>query len=353
MKALDKRQRNLLLGLLGALALLAILLLVPRLAAERETPEASLVGTIPEADLEEGEDTKTGSYRRGGTISDYWDSLEEGMDRQERESPPAGQDGAPGKDRRPPSVGVDDLFGDCRETPTAESARTPQRRSAPRASSGGGAAAGKGQPPQKAEPSRETPEEEPSGQDAPRQQVKRSGAVSSLDEDVSSDLGNGFSTLDGTDRWVGAESGKPYRCMFTRDEKVKSGQRITLRLLEDLVIGGVHIPRNTHLQGLVTVSDRMEIRVSSLDIGGRILSFHFEAYDTDGGKGIYCSDLSQTGKRVVEQGIATVSSTLGSGLGRVARDAASVGASIVRNKSGEATVTVPAGYTFYILEETR
>ena len=138
--------------------------------------------------------------------------------------------------------------------------------------------------------------------------------------------------------------------MFTRDEKVKTGQRITLRLLEDLVISGVHIPRNTHLQGVVSVTERLEIRVTALDVGGRILSFHFEAYDTDGGKGIYCSDLSQAGKSAVEQGIATVSSTLNSGLGRIARDAASVGASIIRNKAGEATVSVPAGYTFYLLE---
>jgi hypothetical protein len=49
--------------------------------------------------------------------------------------------------------------------------------------------------------------------------------------------------------------------------------------------------------------------------------------------------------------VATASTTLNSRLGRVARDAASVGASIVRNKAGEATVSVPAGYTFYIMEE--
>ena len=177
--------------------------------------------------------------------------------------------------------------------------------------------------------------------------------MSSLDEDVASDLGNGFSTLDGADRWVGAEVGKPYRCMFTRDEKVKSGQRITVRLLEDLVIGGTHVPQNTHLQGVVQVSDRMEVRISSLDMGGRILTLNFEAYDTDGGEGIYCSDLSQTGKAVAEQGLSTLSSTLNSRLGRVARDAATVGASIIRNKAGEATVSVPAGYTFYIIEKTQ
>lgn len=348
MKALDKRQKTLLAGLLAAVVFIVVLLLIPVLVKEKPQEESSVVAVIPEADLTEGDDSKTASYRNGN-ISDYWDEL--GKDNPEPVSPDIpGQ--APSEDlrgkgsRRPPAMEVDDIFGDYRNAPAPEPAHKQSRGS------------GKGQ---RSSPSKEsTAQTEPAGQAAateeapkPRAQVKRSGAVSSLDEDVSGDLGNGFSTLDGTDRWVGGEAGKPYRCMFTRDEKVKSGQRITVRLLEDLVIGTTHVPRNTHLQGLVNISDRMEVSITSLDMGGKILTFHFEAFDTDGGKGIYCSDLSKTKKEVTEQGLATVTSTLNSRLGRVARDAASVGASIVRNKAGEATVTVPAGYTFYIIEEIR
>ena len=348
MKALDKRQKTLLAGLLAAVVFIVVLLLIPVLVKEKPQEESSVVAVIPEADLTEGDDSKTASYRNGN-ISDYWDEL--GKDNPEPVSPDIpGQ--APSEDlrgkgsRRPPAMEVDDIFGDYRNAPAPEPAHKQSRGS------------GKGQ---RSSPAKEsTAERRPSGQAAvteeapkPRAQVKRSGAVSSLDEDVSGDLGNGFSTLDGTDRWVGGEAGKPYRCMFTRDEKVKSGQRITVRLLEDLVIGTTHVPRNTHLQGLVNISDRMEVSITSLDMGGKILTFHFEAFDTDGGKGIYCSDLSKTKKEVTEQGLATVTSTLNSRLGRVARDAASVGASIVRNKAGEATVTVPAGYTFYIIEEIR
>ena len=350
MKPLDKRQRRLLLGILAAVALIAILLLLPMLAPKEAPTEESLVAVIPEADLDEEEQTKTGSYRKGG-IGAYWDSLQEGEDPLASSKASTDKDGSASRERdRPEALDVSDLFGDCKEPASAEVPSPPKR-------SGGGERKSKTRaaatPPESAQPSEPTPPKEPEKAEAPRSQVKRSGAVSSLDEDVTTDLGNGFSTLDGTDRWVGAESGKPYRCMFTRDEKVKNGQRIALRLLEDLVIGGVHVPRNTHLQGVVTISDRMEIRVSSLDMGGRILVLHFEAYDTDGGKGIYCSDLSKARKSALEQGLATVSSTLSSGLGRVARDAASVGASIVRNKAGEATVSVPAGYTFYIIEQTR
>ncbi|MBQ2058690.1 MAG: conjugative transposon protein TraM [Firmicutes bacterium] len=346
MKELDKRQKALLGGLLAAVVLITALLLLPLFAPEKSGDKASVVATIPEADIAEGDDSKTASYR-SGNISDYWDELETEDDRsltpvlpdeaekggfRERES------------RRPATMVVDDIFGDYKDASPEAPKQAPARRP------NGTSSAGSGNHTQNSEPQASDDETKP---EPPRPQVKRSGAVSSLDEDVADDLGNGFSTLDGTDRWVGGEAGKPYRCMFTRDEKVKSGQRITVRLLEDLVIGSTHVPRNTHLQGLVTISDRMEVSINSLDVGGKILSFHFEAFDSDGGKGIYCSDLSKTKKEITEQGLATASSTLNSRLGRVARDAAAVGASIVSNKAGEATVTVPAGYTFYIIEEIR
>ena len=340
MKALDKRQKTILLGGLGGLALIAVLLLLPYLIPKKDEPRGeSVVAVIPEADLTEGDESKTGSYRRSGRADqEYWSSQEETSE--PKDGSPARREGS---GKRPAPQDVESLFGDVREQP-----QQPQR--------GGGSGRSSRSEAPAAEPQRdpeEAAEAPPEVSAAPQQTVKRTGAVSSLDEDVTTDLGNGFSTLDGTDRWVGTESGKAYRCMFTRDEKVRSGQRITLRLLEDLVVGGVHIPRNTHLQGVVSIADRMEVRVSSLDMGGRILALRFEAYDTDGGRGIYCSDLSAARKSASDQALSSVSSSLNSRLGRIAREAATVGASIVRSKSGEATVTVPAGYSFYIIETAR
>ena len=346
MKELDKRQKALLGGLLAAVVLITVLLLLPLFAPEKGGDNASVVATIPEADLAEGDDSKTASYR-SGNISDYWDEL--GTEDDPSLTPVLPDDAQKGgftekESRRPATMVVDDIFGDYKDAAPEAPRQAPAKR--PKGTS----AAGSGKPVQSADPQVQEAEAKP---EPPRPQVKRSGAVSSLDEDVAGDLGNGFSTLDGTDRWVGGEAGKPYRCMFTRDEKVKSGQRITVRLLEDLVIGGVHIPRNTHLQGVVSISDRLGIAITSLDMGGRIITFHFEAYDTDGGKGIYCSDISDAAKKAADQGLSTSSSALSSRLGKVARDAAAVGASIVRSRSGEVTVTVPAGYTFYIIEEKR
>lgn len=342
-KNLDKRQRLIIAALLLIVIIFLSFLLLPLWdpKGDQEGPEReNAVGVIPEADLAEGEDTKTGSYRRSSLRSDYWESLAE--EPSSGESPINSPN--PRRDRRGSPASVEDVFGDCLDEPVPEEQPVQKARpsapSAPRKET-------------RTEPREVTPSDNPPEAPQPaisRSPVKRTGAVSSLDEDVAADLGSGFSTLDGTDRWVGAEDGKPYRCMFTRDEKVRSGERITLRLLEDLVIGGVHIPRNTHLQGVATITERLEVKVTSLDIGGRILALSFEAYDTDGGKGIYCSDLSAAAKAATDQAVSTASTTLNSRLGRVARDAATVGASIIRSRSGEATVSVPAGYTFYIID---
>ena len=312
--------------------------IIPQKKASEEEPAVSASQPIPEADLTEGPDGKTDSYVRSG-ITDYWESLDEQQDLN-----PGGGSGA--DSRRPGEVSVEDIFGDMKDGAEEQPARKP---------SGGGGGSSTRKPSEERSQAKQTPVESPSEAEPKptRVQVKRSGAISSLDEDVVQDVGNGFSTLDSDDMWIQGESGKPYRCMFTRDEKVSSGQRISLRLLEDLVIAGVHIPQNTHLQGVCKISDRMEVSITSLDMGGRILSFHFEAYDTDGGKGIYCSDLSQTKKDITNQGVSTALNSLNSRLGTAARDAATLGASIVRSKSGEISVTVPAGYTFYIVEEKK
>ena len=359
---LGKKKTAILLSgcLAGVFLILVAGLMIPAGEPEEQKP-VSVMAEIPDADLDDQPEGKADSYRRGGADA-YWQSLEEdeafARDGQASAGTPQMSSSGTSRNARPASMTVDELFGDAAHS-EASATEAPARKSGTgaRTSSPASGSAGASSP-RKSTPSQvrssalddEYPKEEPYVEPP---QVKRSGAVSSLDEDVTSSLGNGFSSLDGGEQWISGDPQKPYRCMFMRDEKVKSGQRITVRLLEDMVIGGVHIPVNTHLQGVCSISDRMEIAVTSLDMGGRILTFNYEAFDTDGGRGIYCSELSQTRKEVTEQGLATITSGLNSRLGRIARDAAGVGASIVRNKTGEATVSVPAGYMFYLVESTK
>jgi hypothetical protein len=186
------------------------------------------------------------------------------------------------------------------------------------------------------------------GTDAP---VRRTSAMSTLDADA----GSGFSSLGDAGEETVTENGDyPFECMFVRAEKLRSGSRVSVRLLEDMVVGGTLIPKNTHLMAMCSIDDRLQLTVSSVEMNSRIYSLGYEAYDTDGGRGIYCPDLNADARRNVKsRGLSTLSGTLSSRLGRIASDAVQTGVSIAQTKSGEVTVSVPAGYRFFIVRKQK
>lgn len=299
------------------LLLTFIILMLPRQAKD-EMPQQAVMPDVPEADTDVLQDgSKTGSYSR--SVSEHWNSLEEEAAAAESQNTGSAPPGAGAAD-----INVKNLFAEDK----APGQSTPPAK-------------------RKSVPAKAHPSEEKTPEVKTESPVLRTGSVSCLD-DCTSDLGNGVSSLDGPDSRVVHNEDKPILCMFMRDEKIRSGQRITLRILEDTVIESVHIPANTHLQGVCRISERMEISVRSLDMGGRILHLDLEALDTDGSRGIYCSELRGSGREAVNQGVSTASSLLGGKLGRIASDAVSLGASLIRSKTGEITVSVPAGYTFYL-----
>ena len=169
------------------------------------------------------------------------------------------------------------------------------------------------------------------------------GIISTLDDDFS----------DAAVQYEGAK--RPFRCMFVRDQKLKSGQRVTLRLLEDYVEGGVRIPANTHLAAICKIGDRLELQVRSLEMNGRIIPLALDAYDTDGLQGIYCPETSASkgAKQAGNDAISTAGTTFGGLVGDLASTVIRTGASIARSASGELSVSVVSGYEFYLVKAER
>ena len=169
------------------------------------------------------------------------------------------------------------------------------------------------------------------------------GIISSLDDDFE----------DAAVQYEGAK--RPFKCMFVRDEKLKSGQRVTLRLLEDYEDGGVRIPANTHLQAICKIGDRLELQVRSLDLGGRIVPLALDAYDTDGLQGIYCPETlaARNTKKASDDAISTAGQTFGGLVGDIASTVIRTGASIAKSASGEVSVSVVSGYEFYLVKAER
>ena len=180
--------------------------------------------------------------------------------------------------------------------------------------------------------------------------TRQSSSISTLDNDFSS---SGMSSLDDESTLTVIGDSDPIKCMFAKESKVKNGQRVSVILLEDIMVGGIPVPKNTHLMARCKLSDRLELEFENIEIGGRILHLGYEAYDVDGSRGIYCPDVSGTGKQVRSRGSNIISSTLTGRMGRIAGEVLSTGVSIAQSAGGEITVSVPAGYTFYIVKIQR
>lgn len=169
------------------------------------------------------------------------------------------------------------------------------------------------------------------------------GIITSLDDYISSD---------GTSPRVrySEETVRPLRCMFVRDGKIRDGQRVTLRLLEDYTLGNVRIPGNTHLSAMCRISDRLQLSVRSVEVDGRIVPLSLEAYDMDGIKGIYCPDTSgsKASREVAREAVNSGSSLLGGLVGDLAGTVIRTGATLARNATGEVSINVVSGYEFYL-----
>ena len=199
------------------------------------------------------------------------------------------------------------------------------------------------------------PEEHPISTEQPRQidlggmQTDRDGIISTWE-----------STGDEIIHYGGQEAAlrkhSPVKCMFVRDEGLTSGQRVTVRLLEDLKLdGGIIIPVNTHLSATCSINGRLFLTVHSLEMNGHIIHVGYQAYDIDGMEGIYCreSGENKTRERVMDDVTSTTKSVLGGIMGRVAGAALSTGASVLQSSTGTIRVSVQSGYQFYLYKEEK
>lgn len=395
----EKKKKTLLViiiafGLSLTVLLLAYLLTMKPAAQEGAPGEAdkpvNAISEVPDAEETPERTSKRSIYRAQGknsNIEDYWESLEENAG-----SCPADDVGdepvqtAPAKKDEPRVYTTESLFDDLkraeassqkteseaerhyRERTEKQEAAARQaagnrerlvkelmdRKAAADAASGGQPAPGQQSVQPEDEPVLET--EVPLDTIPSKQvQVRRTGSVSTLeDEFISSEL-SGVSSLDAGDDIYSAEEQYPFKCMFVRDEKLKSGMRVAVRLLEDMVIDGQLIPKNTHLQATCSINQRLELSVKTLDVGGRLISFDYEAYDNDGGKGLYYPEAKKDGKTEQAAGQLGQSafSRASSNAGRMAQDVLNVGRILVTGSGKETTVSVPAGYQFYLVKKTR
>lgn len=179
--------------------------------------------------------------------------------------------------------------------------------------------------------------------------VRKSGEVSSLRASRGGAVG-GLGSLKTKDQYVSEDSEHLFKVMFANNEKVSSGQRVTLRLLDDMVVDGILVPANTFISAICSIGDRLSITVNSIELNGRIYVLNYEGYDTDGAKGLYCphTDRQQQKEEVGREGRQLGRSFLGGRMAGMAGQVVTAGATILESSKGVQKVVVTSGYTFFL-----
>lgn len=154
------------------------------------------------------------------------------------------------------------------------------------------------------------------------------------------------------------DSDRLIKCAFVNDDKVKSGQRVFVRILEPMYVDGLVVPANTYLAATVTISSRLEVNITGFQMNGKLYTVRYSGYDPeDGGKGLYCPTVDDSQKRSARNSGISLGSSLASGVvgatvaGQVARTAIATGSSIVQMSSNGNNVSVKSGYVFYLKRE--
>lgn len=158
---------------------------------------------------------------------------------------------------------------------------------------------------------------------------------------------------------------KPVKATFLKNEKLSSGERVIMRLMQDLVLSdGTVIPTNTHITGVCSFSDRLKIHISSLHYGGKMMHTDIDIYDNDGTEGIYCplaaeaKRKSRNAKKMAADAVSAAGSVAGtvltgsSFLGNISGSGISTLTGML-NSDGSITVSIVAGYEFYVFENVK
>ncbi|WP_185155631.1 conjugative transposon protein TraM [Rudanella paleaurantiibacter] len=129
-----------------------------------------------------------------------------------------------------------------------------------------------------------------------------------------------------------------FRAVINQNQTVVNGGRVQLRLLEDMTIQDVVIPRGTLLYGVGNFgAERVGVQITSVQLQNRIYPIRLSVYDMDGLPGIYVPNVIavQEGRLATAQAIGGVNintPTSGSNIGQAAAaSAAQAGVRGVQN----------------------
>ena len=128
--------------------------------------------------------------------------------------------------------------------------------------------------------------------------------------------------------------------------KLKTGDKVQIRILEKGFYKGREIPRNTILYGICSMSgSRIKIKIPAIRLGDELLKSSLKVYDPDGLEGIYVDGFyDDFTKGIIDEGIRE-----GANLG-VKLPFSNMSLNLGRKANKKTSANVPSGYRVFLYD---
>ncbi|SHL10334.1 Bacteroides conjugative transposon TraM protein [Chitinophaga jiangningensis] len=145
------------------------------------------------------------------------------------------------------------------------------------------------------------------------------------------------------------------RAVIAESKEVMDGSKVQLRLLEDIYVAGVLVPRNAFVWGKGKLTDgRFVINITSIQYGNNILPVDLSVFDMDGilGVDVNANMATEVTKQTTDQAIQSLSiASLDPSIGAQAASAGIQAAkSLVGRKLKVVKVNIRSGYDVLLVD---
>lgn len=153
------------------------------------------------------------------------------------------------------------------------------------------------------------------------------------------------------------------RAIIDETKTIKLGDEVKMRLMEDIQIGSMKVPKGTIIVAKSNLSgNRLQLKVTSIEYKERIIGVDLSAFDLNGQEGLYVPlSTEAVGLKALGEGLAETAtggiSIQQSGkdqiLTNVSNGLIRSGGNYLRSKAGEVKIKIKAGYQLYLYDKSQ
>lgn len=192
--------------------------------------------------------------------------------------------------------------------------------------------------------------------------LSQSGRDASSQQAHEALLQNRFTTSVGSLRSE-AVAKNTIRAIIDETKTIKLGDEVKMRLMEDIQIGSVVVPKGTTIVAKSNLTNnRLQLKVTSIEYRERIIGVDLSAFDLNGQEGVYVPVTAEVvGLKALGEGLAETAtggiSIQQSGkdqiLANVSNGLIRAGGNYLRSKASEVKIKIKAGYQLYLYDKSQ